>query len=145
MQKEIDHKNRELATAAAYTIKKSESMRVFLDSIDKFKFQNNNSGALDDLRKHIEMQMNPDSDWDNFRLHFEEVHPNYFKNLKKKHPTLTKNELRLCSYLIMNLSNKEIALLLYISADTVQKAKYRLKKKLSLSSNDNLFDYLLTI
>ena len=145
MQKEIDHKNRELATAAAYAIKKSESIRAFLDSINKIKLQNNNPEALDNLRKQIEMQMNPDSEWDNFRLHFEEVHPNYFKNLKQKHPALTKNELRLCSYLIMNLSNKEISLLLYISADTVQKAKYRLKKKLSLSSSDNLFDYLMTI
>ncbi len=145
MQKEIDHKNRELTTAAAYAIKKSESMRAFLENIDKLKLQKNNSGALDKLRKDIERQMNPDSDWDNFSLYFDEVHPNYFKNLKKKHPDLTKNELRLCSYLIMNLSNKEIALLLYVSADTVQKAKYRLKKKLLLSSDDNLFNYLLTI
>ena len=45
----------------------------------------------------------------------------------------------------MNLSNKEIALLLYVSADTIQKAKYRLKKKLSLSAEDDLFDYLLKI
>ncbi|QGY46528.1 tetratricopeptide repeat protein [Maribellus comscasis] len=145
MQKEIDHKNRELTTAAAYAIKKSESMRAFLDNIDRLKVQHNNSETLDKLRRDIEKQMDPDSDWDNFSLYFEEVHPNYFRNLKKKHPNLTKNELRLCSYLIMNLSNKEIALLLYISADTVQKAKYRLKKKLLLSSNDSLFDYLLTV
>lgn len=146
MQKEIDHKNRELATAAAYAIKKGESMRVFLDSIEKLKLQKSDSkAALTKLQKDIEMQMNPDSDWENFSLHFDKVHPNYFKNLKQKHPNITNHELRLCAYLIMNLSNKEIALLLFISSDAVQKAKYRLKKKFSLSADDKLFDYLLSI
>lgn len=145
MQKEIDHKNRELATAAAYAIKKNEGMNAFLNNINKLKLQNSNSEVLDKLRKDIEEQMNPDSDWDNFSLHFEEVHPDYLKNLKKKHSNLTKNELRLCSYLIMNLSNKEIALLLFVSTEAVQKAKYRLKKKFLLSTDQKLFDYLLTV
>lgn len=146
MQKEIDHKNRELASAAAYAIKKGESMRAFLESIDKLKLQKNDSkDALDKLRNDIEGQMNPDSDWENFSLHFEKVHPNYFKNLKMKHPNITNNELRLCSYLIMNLSDKEIALLLFVSSETVQKAKYRLKKKLLLPADVKLFDYLLSV
>ena len=78
-------------------------------------------------------------------MHFETVHPEFFKNLKIKHPNITSNELRLCAYLLMNLNNKEIALLLYISNDAVQKAKYRLKKKLSLTSEDKLLDYLLAV
>lgn len=146
MQNEIDHKNRELAAAAAYTIKKGESMQKFLDSIEKLKLQKNDSkAALDKLQKDIEYQMHPESDWENFSLHFETVHPSFFKNLKMKHQNITTNELRLCAYLLMNLSNKEIALLLYISSDAVQKAKYRLKKKFDLTSEDKLFDYLITI
>ncbi len=146
MQNEIDHKNRELATAAAYAIKKGESMRKFLDSIEKLKPQKSDTkAALNKLQKDIECQMNPESDWENFSLHFETVHPKFFKNLKTKHQNITTNELRLCAYLLMNLSNKEIALLLFISGDAVQKAKYRLKKKFSLSTDNKLFDYLLSI
>jgi DNA-binding CsgD family transcriptional regulator len=89
--------------------------------------------------------MNPEAEWENFSLHFETVHPSFFKNLKTKHNNITTNELRLCAYLLMNLSNKEIAILLFISSDAVQKAKYRLKKKFSLSTDDKLFDYLLSI
>lgn len=146
LQNEIDHKNRELAAAATYAIKKSESMRKFLESIEKMKQQECDTDAmLTKLQKDIENQMNPEADWENFSLHFETVHPSFFKNLKEKHPAITSNELRLCAYLLMNLSNKEIALLLFISGDAVQKAKYRLKRKFSLSTDDNLFDYLLSI
>ena len=145
MQNEIDHKNRELATAAAYAIKKNESTYALLSSIGKIKKNANNTTILDKLKKEIENQIDTEADWKNFCLHFEEVHPNYFKKLKEKHTDLTKNELRLCSYLIMNLSDKEIALLSFSSASTIQKAKYRLKKKFRLSANKKLFDYLLEI
>ena len=146
MQKEIDHKNRELATAAAYAIQKGESIRKILDHIEKLRSQESDiKSALEKLQSDIEFQVNSNSDWENFSLHFESVHPEFFKNLKAKYPNITTNELRLCAYLLMNLSNKEIALLLYISNDAVQKAKYRLKKKFSLPPEEKLFDYLLTI
>ncbi|WP_319479379.1 tetratricopeptide repeat protein [uncultured Draconibacterium sp.] len=145
MQNEIDHKNRELATAAAYAIKKNESTYALLNSIGKIKKNANDTSILDKLKKEIENQIDTEADWENFCLHFEEVHPNYFKKLKEKQTDLTKNELRLCSYLIMNLSDKEIALLSFSSPGTIQKAKYRLKKKFRLSANEKLFDYLLEI
>lgn len=146
LQREIDHKNRELAAAAAYTIKKGESMKKFLDSIEKLKLQKSDmQGALNKLKRDIECQMNPEADWENFSLHFETVHPQFFKKLKSIQKDITTHELRLCAYLLMNLSNKEIALLLFISVEAVQKAKYRIKKKFSLSSDDKLYDYLLAV
>lgn len=146
MQLELDHKNRELAAAATYTIKKGESLRKLLDSIEGAKGNKKDVAAsLVKLQREIETQMNPEHDWDNFSLHFEKVHPSFFRNLKAKHDNITANELRLCAYLLMNMSNKEIALLLYISNEAVQKAKYRLKKKFNLGTDDKLFDYLLSL
>lgn len=146
MQNEIDLKNRELAATAAYTIKKGESMRKFFDSIEEVKGQKKDViDALNKLQKEIKSQMNPENDWENFSIHFEKVHPSFFRNLKSKHQNLTLNELRLCAYLLMNMSNKEIALLLYISTDAVQKAKYRLKKKFELDVEFSLYDYLIAL
>ncbi len=146
MQKEIDHKNRELAAAATYAIKKSESLKKLHESIEKLKDKTGSTSTdLNKLQKELKQHINPEADWENFSLHFETVHPSFFKNLKLKHANITNNELRLCAYLLMNLNNKEIALLLFISSDAVQKAKYRLKKKFNLANDDNLYDYLIKI
>jgi len=68
--------------------------------------------------------------WDKFKLHFERVHPQFFENLKASHPQLTANDLRLCAYLHINLSTKEIASLLHIAPTSVKQAKARLNKKM---------------
>jgi DNA-binding CsgD family transcriptional regulator len=63
--------------------------------------------------------------------------------LKEKHSTITPNELKLCAYLRMNLSTKEIAQLMGISVRGVEIGRYRLRKKLGIPSETNLFDYLI--
>ena len=84
--------------------------------------------------KHIQSSLRDDeylhAQWDNFKLHFEQVHPQFFANLKSEHPQLTANDLRLCAYLHINLSTKEIASLLHIAPTSVKQAKSRLNKKM---------------
>lgn len=67
----------------------------------------------------------------------------YFKRLKETYPKLTNNDIRLCSYLRMNFTSKEIAQLLNISTRAVEISRYRLRKKLSLEHNINLTDFLM--
>ena len=67
------------------------------------------------------------------------------KALKAKHPAITGNELKLCAYLRMNLSTKEIAQLMNISVRGVEISRYRLRKKLNLTSETNLFNYLISL
>ena len=66
-------------------------------------------------------------------------------SLKEKHSNLTANELKLCAYLRMNLSTKEIAQLMNISIRGVEISRYRLRKKLQLATETSLFDYLMQI
>jgi 7TM diverse intracellular signalling len=73
-----------------------------------------------------------ETDWDKFKLHFEKVHPSFFEELKNKYPDLTKSETRLCAYLHLNMSTKEIAALLNIDPGSVRRAKTRLNKKMNL-------------
>jgi DNA-binding CsgD family transcriptional regulator len=73
------------------------------------------------------------------------VHSDFVVNLKEKHASVTGNEIKLCTYLRMNLSTKEIAQLMNISVRGVEISRYRLRKKLQLPSEVNLFDYLISL
>ncbi|MBL0272833.1 MAG: hypothetical protein IPQ06_07095 [Chitinophagaceae bacterium] len=88
---------------------------------------------------------NLDKEWESFAKHFDKVHSDFMVGLKEKHPTITPNELKLCAYLRMNLSTKEIAQLMNISVRGVEISRYRLRKKLQLPSEANLFDYLINL
>ena len=83
-----------------------------------------------DQKSTLQDNLHLDTDWNKFRIHFEQVHPNFFEELQSKYPTLTQNEQRLCAYFHINLSTKEIATLLNIDPASVRRAKTRLVKKM---------------
>jgi AraC family chitin signaling transcriptional activator len=78
-----------------------------------------------------------------FEYHFDQTHENFFRRLKKQYPELTPGDLKLCAYLRMNLSSKELAPLLNISHKSIEVHRSRLRKKLRLSGEDNLVEFLL--
>jgi DNA-binding NarL/FixJ family response regulator len=86
-----------------------------------------------------------DEDWNRFALYFDEVHNNYLTTLKTKFPQLSNTDLKLCAYLRLNLSSKEIAQLLNISLKGVEVSRYRLRKKLGLATEVNLHDFLVEV
>ncbi|HEX5668445.1 MAG TPA: LuxR C-terminal-related transcriptional regulator, partial [Chitinophagaceae bacterium] len=88
-----------------------------------------------------DIEKNNDS-WEKFALHFDEVNDNYLKNLKSKFPKLTSSDLKICAYLKLNLSSKEIAQLTNISVRGVEISRYRLRKKLGLSSEQSITAFL---
>ena len=78
-------------------------------------------------------------------MHFDNVHSDFLSALKDKYPGLSANELKLSAYLRMNLSTKEIAQLMHISIRGVEISRYRLRKKLQIPTETNLFDFLLRL
>lgn len=68
----------------------------------------------------------------------------FFNSLKSKHPKLTESDLKLCSMIVLNLPNKEIAISKNIEINSVKISKNRLKKKLQLNSSNDLKMYLGT-
>jgi len=78
-----------------------------------------------------------------FYSNFEKIYPDFSQSLKKTIPNITANELKLCAFLRLNLSSKEISQLLNITPESVNKARYRLRKKIGLSSGDELFSFIL--
>jgi len=95
------------------------------------------------LLQLIDKGISSEEDWKQFEFHFDQAHENFIKRLKKNYPDLTQADLKLCAYLRLNLSSKEIAPLLNISLRGVEVRRYRLRKRLNLNTEDNLVEFLL--
>lgn len=86
-----------------------------------------------------------DKDWEQFAGYFDTIQSDFLKAVKEMHPLLNPNELKLCAWLKMNLSSKEIAQLLTISVRGVEISRYRLRKKLGLPKEMNLSSYFTNL
>ena len=100
---------------------------------------------VESLIKTLEKDLVGTDDWEKFELHFDQVHQDFIKKLRKNYPELTPKDLKLCAYLRMNLASKEIAPLLNISIRGVEISRYRLRKKMYLSREVNLTEFLMNI
>jgi len=148
LQSEIDFKNSELATTAMHLVQKGELLAKIKGELNQIMKVLDNEKAVIELKKMIKVLSEDDKmdkDWEHFAQHFDKVNSDFVVSLKEKHPTITGNELKLCAYLRMNLSTKEIAQLMNISVRGVEISRYRLRKKLQIPSEKSLFDYLINI
>src|SRR5690606_20998227 len=131
LQEEFDFKNRQLASTTMLLFNKNEVLNKLQAHIKKFTQRGNPENVIIQIKDTLSNNNYMDADWEKFKLHFEQVHPEFFKNLEFNYPDLTPYEIRLCAYLHMQLSGKEIATLLNIDPASVRKAKMRLKKKMN--------------
>lgn len=83
--------------------------------------------------------------WDDFKLHFEKVHQGFFERLKGKYPGLTAKDQRICAYIHLGLSTKDIASLINITSESAEIGRIRLRKKLNLERAQNLATFLQQI
>jgi DNA-binding CsgD family transcriptional regulator len=97
------------------------------------------------LVKKIDRELDNEKSWSVFETHFDKVHENFLQRLREAHNTLSPKDLRMCAFLRMNLSSKEIAPLQNISIRSVEISRYRLRKKLNIAHEQNLIDYILSI
>jgi len=84
-----------------------------------------------------------EEDWAIFETNFDRIHENFFRILHLKYPVLTSNDLRLCAYLCLNLSSKDMAHLLNISLKGVEVGRYRIRKKIGLPSTKSLSEFMI--
>ncbi len=92
---------------------------------------------------HIKYNLDHNDDWENLKKHFNAVYTGFYDKLIELHPTLSEVELRHCIFIKLHMQTKEIANILHIDARSVQASRYRIKKKMNLSENTDLKDYLL--
>jgi DNA-binding CsgD family transcriptional regulator len=147
LESEINFKNSELASSGMHLVKKGELLTKIKGELIQLQKNIDSNYAREEIKKMMKSlndDENLDQEWENFSKHFDKVHSNFLITLKEKHPDITSNEHKLCAYLRMNLSTKEIAQLMNISVRGVEISRYRLRKKLGIPSELNLFDYLIS-
>ncbi|MFD2835516.1 triple tyrosine motif-containing protein [Gramella sp. AN32] len=141
LEQEMDSKNRELAVSTMSMIKKNEFLTHIKDELkDKA-----DSSKIRSVIKTIDKDINEKDNWEFFKKAFSNADKDFFKKVKNLHPELTSSDLKLCAYLRLNLSSKEIAPLLNISTKSVEIKRYRLRKKMDLDRNVNLTEYILNL
>jgi AraC family transcriptional regulator, chitin signaling transcriptional activator len=141
LRQDIENKNRELGISTMSLIKKNEFLNNIKIELQKTKDDKN----LKQVIRIIDKNLNNTDDWHAFEEAFNNADKDFLKKIKTFHPSLTSNDLRLCAYLRLNLSSKEIAPLLNISSRSVEVKRYRLRKKMNLEHDASLTDYILNI
>lgn len=141
LTKDIESKNRELAISTMSLIKKNE----FLNSIKNELINIKDDKKIKPVINIIDKNLNNTNDWELFQEAFNNADKDFLKKIKTLHPVLTPNDLRLCAYLRLNLSSKEIAPLLNISTRSVEVKRYRLRKKMNLPHESSLTNYIIEL
>lgn len=146
LEGELQFKNKELATVTMYLVERGgllSNMKEELLSVIKKLGLPNLAYELRGVFKMISDTEKSNEDWNRFALYFDQVHNNFLTILKTKFPQLSPTDLKLCAYLRLNLSSKEIAQILNISLKGVEVSRYRIRKKLNLPTETNLYDFLI--
>jgi DNA-binding CsgD family transcriptional regulator len=146
LKSDIKHKNKELATSTMHLINKNEFISHVKQNLTSLVRKNPKDPLINDLKKimsSIERNISEDNDWKHFEMHFDQVHGDFSKRLKEKYPNLSPQDRRLCAYLRMNMTTKEIANLLNITVRGTEISRYRLRRKLGLSRETNLAEFIL--
>lgn len=144
LKSEIEARNRKLSAKALYLTERDRLIEDILQSlsgIPQLEKDTRLSGHIRTLRAHLKSN----DEWDSFITHFEEVNSGLLTKLKTLHPALTANDIRFIAYIYMNLSTKEIASMLNITAEACRKRKERIAAKMELTENVTLYDYISSI
>ncbi|GGH13068.1 transcriptional regulator [Sphingobacterium alkalisoli] len=141
LENEVLTKTKELASTSMQLMENSGALtklRVELSKLEATE-EGTELRRITSLLKDVE---NNTAHWDQFATHFDELNDGFFNRLKSRHPSLSRNDLKVCAYLRLNFSTKQIAQLQSISVRGVEIHRYRLRKKLNIDTEISLSDYL---
>ena len=142
----IDEKNREMVGLLLHSTKKENLYEDLHKEIETLsKNPENIESALHNIKKRIKSDSVEENNWESVRIHFEQVHPDFFNKLLEKFPNLSQGDLKLCAYIKINMTSNDIAIIMHIGIRAVQTARYRLKKKLNLAESEDLVQFLQNI
>jgi len=148
LETEIEFKNSELASTAMNLVQKKEFLLKVKDELQRLNKSGRDIVEAAEIKKILRLlseEKKVNKEWEQFSIHFNKVHADFLTIIKERYPTINQQELKLCTYLIMNLSSKEIAQLMAISVRGVEISRYRLRKKLQIPTEVNLFEFLFEI
>ena len=143
LSQDVDTKNRELAVSTMSLIKKNELLTLIKEDLKNTTEEG--TKTIKSVITNITKNISEEDSWNVFKEAFDNADKDFLKKVKSAHPSLTPNDLRLCAYLRLNLSSKEVAPLISISVRSVEIKRYRLRKKMELTHEQGLVEYILSI
>jgi DNA-binding CsgD family transcriptional regulator len=146
LESELDYKSYELMLTMRYLIRKTDILRELHEKLDNMKEFSSKFPVkyIREMERIIDNGLDSQTEeWQNVMKNLKLSHEGYFRKLKEKYPSLTPNDLRLCSYLRMNFTTKEIAKLINISSRAVEISRYRIRRKMNLGHDVNLNEFLI--
>lgn len=140
---DLELRNKELATHVMYLVNKNEfiaSITEKLLTIRPLLLPEHMAWVQDIIR---EMKSNIDNTvWDEFEVRFQQVHEDFYRKLSEVYPDLTPNETKLCAFMRLNMTTKDISAITFQSVKSIQVARARLRKKMGITRDDNLVTVL---
>lgn len=124
----------------------NDTIRKISEDINNYT--NNNpisSGYLFSLNNKLLALISEEELWKDFKIQFEKIRPNFFSKLRSLAPGLSVNDLKHCTYIVSNLKSKEVAQLINVTPRSVETTRYRIKKKIGLDKEENLYDLLVSL
>ncbi|NQU35329.1 MAG: tetratricopeptide repeat protein, partial [Bacteroidetes bacterium] len=139
----LEHTNKELTTYVMYLLRKNEFIISIAEKLKvaRLDAKTENKKIMTELIKELESNSTVVS-WEEFEVRFQQVYTGFYKKLNNDYPDLSPNELRLCAFFRLNMTTKEIAAITYQSINSITVARYRLRKKLGITSDENLIAFL---
>jgi len=146
LRESMIHRDKELANQTLHLIRKNKFLVKIKEELRKMEIQSRDESLKTRLAmqiRRIDKEIDDEKQWEVFETAFDEVHEDFLVRLKERFPDLTPREMRLCAYLKMNISTKEISTLMNISVRGVEISRYRLRKKLGIGRETNLTLFIL--
>lgn len=145
-QKVIDTQNRQIADYALNLNQKVDMINRISGKIDRLqKSDSLTVKGADSLRQDIQGNINAEESWVYLKLNFKKEHPGYISRLQDRCPGLTQGEIRICVYIRMGFSTKQISTMLSVLPDSIKTFRHRIRRKLSLDKGGSLEDFLSSL
>ena len=147
LKENLEFKERELTANALFLLKKNELIAHIVERLLKAKstFRQENQKIVQDIVHDLQASRD-EHNWEEFEAHFTRVHTTFYQTLQERFPLLTPNERKLCAFLRLNMSTKDISAITHQSLNSITVARSRLRKKLRIDGEDvHLIDFLQSI
>jgi DNA-binding response OmpR family regulator len=146
LQQKIDHQNKQLALQTMNMVQHSELIQSVINELNTVIPFTSAEGRtiISSLSSRLNSGSN-DNFWHEFEVCFEQVHTTFYKNLAERMPDLTPKEKRLCAFLKMNMSTKEISAITFQTPNAIDVAKHRLRRKTGIEADEEFAMYIMSI
>lgn len=146
MKRELKEKDKKLINYTMEGINRNNMLGEIREEVLSLKKNLSDPEAkIKNIVRKIDSHLNDKESWKVFEKYFNTIYDGFFDRLVQRYPELTTNELKICAYIKLNLTSKEISVLMNISPSSVEMARHRLRKKLNLSSEVSLVNLMAEI